>query len=208
MNKDRNPLYLIPIGVYSLLIVFFITTFSWYLSHSNNFFEDGVGTALIVMCVLIAGGAAGSTVPVYLNIKKYYPKSLKKYDDQIVAENFKRENSAALISMSASLVIVPIFVLINSYFKSGLSKKQKEYAETQIKIKQVNDALKLKSVQKKLKTIPDAKRMIENVVEMKEEGLDTEYNCNLYILQILREEGVEFSIPIDEREFYFLGMNF
>ena len=103
--------------------------------------------------------------------------------------------------------IFSLFILINTFIKSGLSLKQNKYAKRQIRIKGVPHFLKQKQVIEGLSGKKEARRMIKNATEFKDNKVDTIYNCNLFIIQTLEKEEIEFKIKYKEKEVYEIGMS-
>lgn len=207
MNNKRTNLYLYIIGMMGAAILVFFVALHFMLNNIHNFMSiDGfvVPFSLFVSLSAIASATAGF---LFWKMNKEYKNQFEKYGIQFIKKNQKRESSALIMAMVGSLLLFPIFPLINAFLKSGLSKKQEDKAKMEIKIKRVDKFLEQEDVIKALENLPEIKQEIDMVNEIKKAEFDSVYNCNLYILKLLEQNEVPFTVKFSEKEVYYVGMN-
>lgn len=206
MNNRRNKLYIPLISILTLQVLAMILALTFMLYNYENFIDD---TKVISFFYIFIGLIVTSSIyslSIINFIKKEYVEQFAKYKKKIISVNMKREISALLMVILLLPAILSLFVIINAYMKSGLSLKQNKFAKRQIRINGVPHFLRQKKVIDGLEGNEVALRMIKNVNEFKKNKIDTVYNCNLFIIQILNEEEIEFEVKYKQKEVYELGM--
>ena len=207
MNNSRNKFYIGIMGSLLVIIILIITAFGEFLANSKDSSKSGTYLLpLYLLAGMVFVASVLSIVVLVFTIKQYDVK-IEKYKIKFIEENKKREVSALLMTILSSFLIFPLFVMLNAYLKSGLSSKQRKHAERIIRVKRVDKFLKQKAVIEFIKNNNEARVVIKDIIKLREEGRDTVFNCNLFILKILTEEKVDYKIIYGEKEVYYIGMN-
>lgn len=207
MNNRRNTLYIPLLLVMAAQVFVMLLSLAFALDNYENALHDN---KVIISFYTFIGLIIASSIyslSIIFSIKKDYSEQHNKYGKAIILKNSKREMSALIITISLVPAILSLFVVINAFAKSGLSIKRNNYAKRQIRINGVPHFLKQKQVIESLKKKKDASRMIKNALEFKSDKIDTVYNCNLFIIQILNKEEIEFEVKYKEKEVFEIGMS-
>lgn len=207
MNNRRNNLYIPLMTILTAQLIAVLLTLIFTLNNFDDFLQDKkVIISFYAFIGLIIAASIYSMIIIYF-IKNEYKEQFEKYGKQIIKVNSKREYSALLIVSLLLPALISLFIILNAFMKSGLSLRQNKYAKRQIRIKGVPYFLRQKQVIEGLQGNEVALRMIENVNEFKKKNIDTVYNCNLFIIQILNEEEIEFKVKYKEKEVFEIGMS-
>ena len=207
MNNRRNSLYIPLILILIGEILAMLLSIAFALNNYRSALHDkGVIVSFYIFIGLIIAASIYSFTIIHL-VKNNYIQQYKEYNKAIIIGNLKRETSALIVVSSFLPAILSLFIIVNTYVKSGLSMKRNRYAKRQIRIKAVPLFLKQKKVVEGLKKKHDALRMINNAIKFKDNKIDSAYNCHLFIIQILDKENIEFKIEYKENEIYEIGMS-
>ena len=207
MNNYRNWKHLVIISLLSINALFFLLMIIFYLRNPHDALDSSPFIAFLSGWASISFNISMYAIYVYVLTKKDYQAQVEKYNHKFVKANMKRELSALMMTILTSFMIYPIFPMINAWLKSGLNERQRKYAKRQIRIKHVDDLLAQKKVIEHLKNHPEEAKLIKEAISLREKGIDTVYNCSIYIMIKLNAINAPFEIVYDEKEIYYIGMN-
>lgn len=208
MNNKRSPYLLTLILLLSFNLLFGIILISGFLSKPHDTLSSDVFIAGLSGFLSFSFISMFFSIFAFVHVKKTYDSQFEKYGIDFIRENQKREQSAILMVIFSSFLIYPLFPIINAWLKSGLSHKACEHAKRQIRVKRVDKFLKQEEVMKVLLANEEARKVIKSTIELREQKVDTVFNCNLYILKILNELKAPYKIIYNPKEVYYIGMNY
>ena len=206
MNRKRNLI---------LFILTFVHLAVWIavalLAVAISLHKDNVIHSVFVQAMAFTLGgiwiiimALNGTAILYSRAK--YDSQFIKHQDNLILENKKKEIRGLIIAGVISFTGLSVFIMLYIYLRSGLTKNQLRAAKKQIALTNVNLILDQPAINEKINARPELKRKIKSLGSIREKGIDTPHHVNSYIMKLLREEGINFRFPYNDREIYYAGM--
>ena len=196
-------------------ILLLLTTFLTLVSGGMMFYyliteyKDPMDSLFFIISLSTYGGLALITI-IISSIKlpfvlKEHDAQNEIYNDKHILKTRKREKSALINCIVLAILFVPFFIMLNVYYKSGLSKSKRKEATKIFKAININKIIDQKDVQKQIENNDNVKRQINNIELLRKQKADTKVNLNTYLLKVLNESNIEFDFPLDEKKIYYIG---
>ena len=206
MNRKRNLILFILTFVHLAVWIVIGLLLVSISVHKNKiihsiFFQAMAFTLAGVWIMIMA-----LNVTTILYSKAKYDSQFIKHQDSLILENKKKEIRGLIIAGLISFTGLSVFIMLYIYLKSGLTKNQLRAAKKQIALTNVDLILEQPAINEKINARPELKRKIKSLSSIREKGIDTPHHINSYIMKLLREEGINFRFPYNDREIYYAGI--
>lgn len=205
MSRKKSLILLILVALHAFLLVSIAALVPSIIINIDDLWNADyfLGMFYVTVGAIILTVSLDVVAIIYSRAR--YDAQFIKHQDNLIIENKKREIRLLIIASLLSVTGLSVFPIIVAYIRSGLNKTQLRAAKKQIALTNVELILEQPAIADKINSRPELKRKIKSLNSIRNSGIDTPHHVNGYIMKLLREEGINFRFPYNDREIYYVG---